>query len=311
MSVKQSKKIGEKLSELPMGQLVRDFLAYLRIEAGLAENTTLAYGRDMVFFLKYCNNNNLKKIENIDPLLIQDYQRRLSESESSEATIKRSLVAIRMFLRYCKLMNLLEDDFTSILEPPKLWQKLPKIADKSKIIKLLDSPDPSEKFYLRDKSILEVLYATGMRASEIADLKCRDINLKIGYLRCFGKGSKERIIPVGKKAVSVVSEYLEKLRPELAKEKSGDSFLLSRTGKPLSRIEIWRIVKKHAVRAGLKDLSAHTLRHCFATHMLGGGADLRSLQEMLGHVDISTTQIYTHVDNDRLRNIHKKFHPRQ
>jgi integrase/recombinase XerD len=162
--------------------------------------------------------------------------------------------------------------------------------------------------------MLELLYATGTRASELANLKTSDLHMSIGYIRCIGKGQKERVIPLGKTAIKYVTAYLEDAddgRFKLAKPNSGDHLFLSRTGKELNRIDIWRIVKKYAKRAGLpKTLSAHTLRHCFATHMLSGGADLRSLQEMLGHADIATTQIYTHVDNDRLKEIHRKFHPR-
>jgi integrase/recombinase XerD len=159
--------------------------------------------------------------------------------------------------------------------------------------------------------ILELLYATGIRASELAELKISDLNLDVGYLRCIGKGRKERVIPVGRTAVAAVKEYMGNLRPKLAKSFSGDFLLLSRTGRPMGRIEIWRLIKKYALRAGMpRKLTVHTLRHCFATHLLAGGADLRSVQEMLGHVDISTTQIYTHVDQEKLRNIHKRFHPR-
>lgn len=312
MSNIQLKKISEKLTAYPLGQLVRDFLAYLKIEAGLAENTTLAYGRDLLAFLKYIQPKAIKNITDIEPDHIQSYQQHLTRSQSSENTIKRALVAIRMLFRYCKLMNMLEDDFSTVLEPPKLWQKLPGICSKEMVIKLLEAPDPAEPYHLRDKALLEILYATGMRASEMSTLNCRDINLEIGYLRCLGKGSKERLVPLGQPAVKACRKYMTELRPCLAKNTPTDALLLSRTGKPLSRIEIWRLVKKYSARAGLpKSLSPHTLRHCFATHLLSGGADLRSLQEMLGHVDISTTQIYTHVDQDRLRSLHKKFHPRQ
>jgi len=159
--------------------------------------------------------------------------------------------------------------------------------------------------------MLELLYATGARASELAHMRTSNLNLDIGYLRCLGKGNRERIIPMGKVAATVTTEYIRNLRPRLVKPFSDDFLLLSRTGRPLSRIEIWRLVKKYAVRAGMpRNLTVHTLRHCFATHLLAGGADLRSVQEMLGHVDIATTQIYTHVDQGRLRSIHKKFHPR-
>jgi integrase/recombinase XerD len=216
-----------------------------------------------------------------------------------------------MFLRFAKLTGLTQDDFTAILDGPKLWQRLPVICSKQQVLNLLNAPSPDEPFYLRDKTTLELLYATGIRASELGSLKTSNLNLDVGYLRCLGKGNRERVIPVGKAAIATTIQYLTGLRPKLAKPFSGDFLLLSRTGRPMGRIEIWRLIKKYAVRAGMpRNLTVHTLRHCFATHLLAGGADLRSIQEMLGHVDISTTQIYTHVDQEKLRRIYKKFHPR-
>ena len=307
----QSRTIGEKLLSLPLGKNVKDFLDYLAVEAGLSKNTVLAYGRDLIGFLKHCEFSKVSRLQQIRPALIQEYLRTLARSNKDESSVKRALVAIRMFLRYARLTGLVEDDFTAILEGPKLWQKLPVICSKQQVFNLLDAPQPSEPFYLRDRAVLELLYATGIRASELAGLKTSSVNLDIGYLRCVGKGNKERVIPVGKAAIAAVTEYVMDLRPKLAKAKSEDFLLLSRTGRPLGRIEIWRLVKKYAVRAGMpRNLTVHTLRHCFATHLLAGGADLRSVQEMLGHVDIATTQIYTHVDHERLRSIHRKFHPR-
>ncbi len=311
-----------------LGQNLKGFLDYLTFEAGLAKNTVLAYGRDLRSFLKYCKCNNTNKIRQIKPALIHNYLRILTQEQKSESSIKRSLVAIRMFLRFGKLTGLVEDDLTSMLESPKVWQKLPCVCSKQQVLELLNAPRADEPFYLRDKAMLELLYATGVRASEIAGLKTSDLNLNIGYLRCLGKGNRERVVPIGKAAVSAINEYLIRPggRPRLAgrgrpkylprattlgSPYSGDFLLLSRTGRPLSRIEIWRLVKKYAIRAGMpRNLTVHTLRHCFATHLLAGGADLRSLQEMLGHVDIATTQIYTHVDQERLRKIHRKYHPR-
>ena len=311
MSSVQLQSSSEKLVSLPLGQCVRDFLDYLIIEAGLSNNTILAYGRDLKGFLVYCNSQKIDGLQQIQPLLIQKYIQVLSRAEKSESSIKRCLVAIRMFLRFGKLTGRIVDDFTTILEGPKLWQRLPIICSKQKVIDLLNAPLPDEHFYFRDRAILELLYATGVRASELTGLKTSDLNLNIGYLRCLGKGNRERVIPIGKAAIAATVDYLRELRPKLAKSRSADFLLLSRTGLPLSRIEIWRLVKKYAMRAGLpKNLTVHTLRHCFATHLLTGGADLRSVQEMLGHVDIATTQIYTHVDQERLRRIHKEFHPR-
>jgi len=307
----QTTSISEKILALPLGKTVKDFLDYLAIEAGLSNNTILAYGRDLKSFLEYCKSSEIRQLQQIDSALIRNYMRILSQGQKGESSIKRCLVAIRMLLRFAKLTGLVEDDPASILESPKIWQKLPVTCNKQQVIDLINAPEPTEAFYLRDKAMLELLYATGVRASELAGLKTSDINLDIGYLRCIGKGGRERVIPIGKAAIAAIVDYLRNLRPQLAKPFSADFLLLSRTGRPMGRIEMWRLVKKYAIRAGMpRNLTVHTLRHCFATHLLAGGADLRSIQEMLGHVDIATTQIYIHVDQERLRRIHKKFHPR-
>jgi integrase/recombinase XerD len=307
----QTQTITSKLDELPLGRLVRDFLSYLTVEGGLSDNTIQGYGRDLRDFLEFCKSGKIGEIRQIKPVLIQKYMIALAKGDKAEASAKRALVAIRMFLRFGKLNGLVEDDFTGILEGPKLWQRLPMVCSKKQVVDLLEAPSPKEKYYLRDKAMLELLYATGVRASEVAGLKIADLNLDVGYLRCIGKGNKERVIPLGKVAAAATLEYLKDMRPKLAKSFSGDFLLLSRTGRPMGRIEIWRLIKRYAARAGMsRNLTVHTLRHCFATHLLAGGADLRSVQEMLGHVDISTTQIYTHVDNERLREIHRKYHPR-
>lgn len=311
MSFVQTKSITEKLISLPIGRHVKDFLDYLTVEAGLSQNTILAYGRDLKTFLEFCKRHNINQLQQIKPAIVRNFQTRLTKLNSSEGSMKRSLAAIRMFLRFAKLTGQIKEDFTAALETPKIWQKLPVICSKKQVFNLLKAPQPEEPFYLRDKAILQLLYATGMRAGEIAVLKTANINFDIGYLRCIGKGKRERIIPVGKTALATTTEYMQNLRPKLLKSFSNDFLFLSRTGHGLSRIEMWRLIKKYAIRAGMpKNLTTHTLRHCFATHLLSGGADLRSIQEMLGHVDIATTQIYTHVDQERLRNIHKQFHPR-
>lgn len=311
MPSSQTQSVGKKLLALPLGLEVKSFLNYLTVEAGLSDNTVLAYGRDLKEFLAYCKTRSVERLQQVQPVIIREHMRILTQEQKSEGSVKRALVAIRMFLRFAKITGLIEDDFSGILEGPKLWQRLPTVCSKEQVLDLLNAPDPDEPFYLRDKAMLELLYATGVRAGELAGLKISDLNLKIGYLRCLGKGSKERVIPIGKVAVAATVEYLTKLRPGLNKPFSGDFLLLSRTGRPMSRIEVWRLVKKYAARAGMpNNLTAHTLRHCFATHLLRGGADLRTVQELLGHVDIATTQIYTHVDQERLREIHRKYHPR-
>lgn len=294
-----------------MGQDVRRFLDYLAIEAGLSENTVLGYGRDLIGFLQFCGDRGLSSVAQINPIIIQAYMQHLAECAKADTSIKRFLAAVRMYLRFSKLTGLIKDDLATILDGPKVWQRLPNICSSQQVINLLESPSPQEPFYLRDKAILELLYATGLRASELAGLGVHDLNLSIGYLRCLGKGNKERVIPIGQKAIEAVSQYISQLRPKLLSAHTQDWLFLSRTGRPLSRIEIWRLVRRHAIRAGMpRGLSTHTLRHCFATHLLSGGADLRSVQEMLGHVSISTTQVYTHIDHHRLREIHKRYHPR-
>jgi integrase/recombinase XerD len=277
----------------------------------LAGNTILAYGRDLKDFLQYCNSIDIKELQQINQAVVQRYIHILGAGDKSESSTKRALVAVRMFIKFAKLTGLIQNDFTAILEGPKLWQRLPIVCSKQQVVDLLNAPSPKEPFYLRDKVMLELLYATGVRASELAGLKIADLNFEVGYLRCKGKGGRERIIPVGKTAIAAAVEYLKGLRPKLNRPFSNDFLLLSRTGRPMGRIEIWRLIKKYALRAGMpRNLTVHTLRHCFATHLLAGGADIRSVQEMLGHVDIATTQIYTHVDMERLRSIHRKFHPR-
>ncbi len=312
MSSIQAQTITRKLAGLTFGAQVQSFLDYLTVEAGLASNTTLGYGRDLVAFLRFCDTRGIQSLTAIDPLLIQAHMKELALAEQSDATVKRFLAALRMFLRHAKMSGLIEDDLTAVLDSPKIWQRLPIVCNKQQVLKLLEAPQPEDAFYLRDKAILELLYASGLRASELAALRIGDLNFGIGYLRCLGKGQRERVVPVGRVAIAVLEDYLANLRPQLARPQSRDWLFMSRTGQPLSRIEVWRVVKKYAQRAGMPSkLTAHTLRHCFATHLLSGGADLRSVQEMLGHVDIATTQIYTHVDGERLRNVHRQFHPRQ
>ncbi len=311
MSSGQIEKLRESLGGLAMGREICSFLDYLSVEAGLSENTLLGYGRDLREFARFCLGKKVDSVSKLSASCVYSYLHYLTGESLAEASINRVLVAIKMFLRFGQLQKLVAEDFTDILEGPKLWQRLPKVCSKEKVLDLLNCPGPEEPYYLRDKAILEVLYAAGCRASEVAGLRCGNVNLKVGFLRCLGKGSKERVIPIGKKACGAIEEYSARLRPRMAKEISKDYLFISRTGRVLDRVDIWRVVKKYARRAGLGDnVSTHTLRHCFATHLLSGGADLRSVQEMLGHVDVATTQIYTHVDSERLRKVHKQYHPR-
>ncbi len=299
------------LRELPLGKIIIKFLNYLSIEAALSPNTELAYARDLLSFANYCNDCGVTDISELEPKILYEYSHTLNMKNKVETSIRRAMVAIKMLLKFALYEGLLTVDLTPYIETPKQWQRVPTTYNKIHIEKLLNEPNQEDAFFMRDRAILEVLYATGMRVSEIARLAIDDIDSKIGYLRCFGKGNKERIVPLGKMAIKAINNYLENERPLLENKDSKNTLFLSRTGKAFDRTNIWRIVKKYAIRAGLGNkLTVHSLRHSFASHLLSGGADLRSVQEMLGHADITTTQIYTHVDQERLRKIHKEFHPR-
>ena len=218
---------------------------------------------------------------------------------------------MRVFLRYLVSEGRDTSSILQQLERPKPERDLPKILSKSQVHQLIAAPDPKSSLFTRDVAILELLYASGLRATELCDLKVRDANLQVGCVRVLGKGMKERIVPLGQAANEAITRYLQESRPKLDRHNI-DRLFLSRTGKPLERIALWMLVEKHAKRCGLLNrVSPHTLRHCFATHLIGGGADLRVVQELLGHSDISTTQIYTHVDQSRLKAVHQKFHPRR
>lgn len=290
---------------------IKGFLDYLLIECGLAANTIGAYRRDLVRFSGYCDGQGLSDPMLLTPVFLQGYVRQMQKEHLATASIARHLAAIKMFLRFHLLTGQVDKDIFSVMERPKTWCRLPVVLDQKRTVELITAADPQAPTYLRDRALLEVLYATGMRASEAADLPLEGINFQIGYLRCLGKGRKERIIPIHAVALNAVSAYVEELRPRLMKERSCPNVFVSRTGRALSRIEVWRIVRRAAVRAGLTGkVTPHTLRHCFGSHLLHGGADLRVVQELLGHADVTTTQIYTHVDQQRLRAMHKKYHPR-
>jgi integrase/recombinase XerD len=309
----QVQNLYQRLGLFPLGGHICAYLDYLCLEAGLSENTVLAYGRDLCDFAGYCAGSGIDSPAAVDANIIISYQHELTLSGKIESSVRRALVAVKMFLQFALASGLSSQSVTEFLESPKLWQKLPQVYNTDAVNKLLNEPDvQQDRYYLRDKAILEILYATGMRASETVSLKLSDINLKAGYLRCTGKGSKERIVPVGVPAIKAVDAYLKKQRDELLCEnKPSDVLFLTQRGRPLERTFLWRMVKKYASRAGLgRKLTTHSLRHSFATHLLSGGADLRSVQELLGHADISTTQIYTHVDSERLKKIHREFHPR-
>jgi len=217
-----------------------------------------------------------------------------------------------MFYRFLVQERLAKDDVAGVLESPKLVRPLPNVLGSAEVDKLLSAPDVRDWMGLRDKAALELMYATGMRVSELVELTMEGLNLDVGFIRCRGKGDKERIVPIGKAAKEAIARYIEKVRPKLQKEGGQDSHLfLSRLGRKISRVSFWKMIKRNTKLARIKkDITPHTLRHSFATHLLERGADLRVVQEMLGHADIATTQIYTHINKERLKSIHKQFHPR-
>ncbi|MBI5143877.1 MAG: tyrosine recombinase XerD, partial [Candidatus Omnitrophica bacterium] len=226
-------------------------------------------------------------------------------------SISRALAAIKVFYRFLVQERLAKDDVAGILESPRLIRPLPNVLGANEVDRLLAAPDVRDWMGIRDKAALELIYATGMRVSEIVELSTDGLNLDVGFIKCKGKGSKERMVPIGKVARNSISKYIEKVRPRLLKQRQDAHLFLTRLGKKVSRQSFWKMIKRYAKKARIKkDIAPHTLRHSFATHLLERGADLRVVQEMLGHVDISTTQIYTHINKERLKAIHKQFHPR-
>lgn len=294
-----------------LDSLIDAFADYLDVECGLAHNTIRAYRADLSAFVKYLKERNVVSAANVDAEMVVEYMMRLKESGRSVATIARSLVTIRMFFRFLWAEGHIEKDTTSLIESPRLSHKLPSFLNPNEVTRLLSAPAKDTRYGARDRAILEVLYATGARVSEVCDLRLTSVNLDYGFVRCFGKGNKERIVPIGKPAVAAIRRYLALSRPRFLKRRQSDYLFVSRSGRPLNRVQLWRIVRKHALKAGVRGAAhPHVLRHSFATHMIEGGADLRVVQEMLGHVSIATTQIYTHTDQRRLKSLHKKFHPR-
>ena len=301
-------------TELPGASCVHldAFLDYLQVECGLSVNTRKAYRRDLTRFLGYLD----APLEKLTTRRIEGFMKYCKDAGLAVSSSARALAAVRTFCKYLVIQGVLRLDISAGMEAPKKWNRLPTILDSRGVDELLAAPgEETDQFALRDRAILTLLYATGMRAAEIVGLKLCDVNFNLGVVRVLGKGNKERIVPAAAKALDVARAYMETARGEQvageSESKPTAPLFLSHTGKPLAREDIFRIVRKYVRRVGLKgNVSPHTLRHCFATQLLSHGADLRSVQEMLGHADISTTQIYTHVDSSRLKALHKKFHPR-
>lgn len=287
---------------------LKGYLAYLATECGLSDNTLAAYRHDLSRFLSFLGERDPL---DVSPTQIEDFLSSEKARGLRVTSIARALVSVRMFYRFLVSEGLAGVEATATLESPRTWRRLPNFLTVAEVKMLLKAPKGRKPLALRDRAILETFYAAGARVAEVAAITLSNLKLDLALVILFGKGSKERVVPLGRPALAAIANYLENARPHLAKPDSGETLFLGVRGKGLSRMHIWRLVKKYARVAGIrKNVHPHTLRHSFATHLLEGGADLRTVQEMLGHASISTTQVYTHVDRDRLKAIHHKFHPR-
>ena len=296
-----------------MLDILEHFSGFLVMEKGLSNNSVSAYISDLKSFVEYLNGNGILSFEKVKREVILDYLGVCREKGMESSSIARRLVSIKVLFRYLFQEKLIKTDITDVMDSPKLWRLLPDFLSSTEIDKMLrvfpaNGKDP---LVFRNRTILEVMYACGLRVSETAGLQLRGFLLDQDILRVTGKGDRERIVPIGKTASDLLRRYMDEIRPELLKSDNETTMFLSKTGRKLNRERIWAIVKEAAKLAGInKNIHPHTLRHSFASHLLENGADLRIIQEMLGHADISTTQIYTHVDEKRLLNVHKQFHPR-
>ena len=293
-------------------RLIVGFLDHLRVECGLASATAEAYRRDLKHFLRHLHARGVSELKDLTPPDVEGFLRYGHGQGWMASSIARSLAAVRTLCKYLVLEKVLRRDPAETVQTPNKWNRLPTVLDHGDVSELLATPDPQQDAHaLRDRAILHVLYATGARASEAAGLNIADVNFRTQTVRVFGKGSKERVVPIAGISLDVIEEYMARHRPTLVRKPDAGKLFLSRTGKALTREDIYRIVVKYVRRCGVSGkTSPHTLRHSFATQLLQRGADLRSVQDMLGHADIGTTQVYTHVDAARLRAIHAKFHPR-
>ena len=306
VSVRQST-LPEEWIEMA-GRIEESFLDYLRVEKGLSQNTLIAYRNDLEKLSRFADEHG-KDVLSVERDDLKSFIQHLHNTGLEARSIARALVTVRNLYKFLVLDGHLKRDPSANLESPKSWQSLPKFLVSEEVDRLLDSPDVSQDLGLRDKAMLEVLYATGLRVSELVALKISDLNLDLGFLLTLGKGSKERTVPLGQSAINWVRKYLT-ARTRILNGKPCSYLFVNGKGQPLTRQVFWKLIVDYGEKAGIGHITPHLLRHSFATHLLENGADLRSVQMMLGHSDISTTQIYTHITNERLREVYKKFHPR-
>ncbi len=291
--------------------LLDQFATSLAVEKNRSQNTIDAYHRDSRRFLEIIKYKNHQTLKELKPTDISNYLKKLKEGGLSSASLARNLAAVKGFLRYCLNEGIIEANPAQNISAPRLWRRMPSVLSTGQVESILTAPTDETAQGVRDGAMLETLYATGLRVSELVSLQMKDINLDAGYLSTVGKGSKERLVPLGEYATRRVTNYRSGARQDILKGKVSEYLFVSRFGKRMSRQSFWKIVKKYALKAGIrKEISPHSLRHSFATHLLEHGADLRTVQQMLGHSDITTTQIYTHVAQTRLKEIYDKIHPR-
>jgi len=291
--------------------LLDNFLNYIAVEKGLSRNTLEAYNRDLIRYIDFLEGKGVSPLT-ATPSQIVSFLSTLKERGLSVRSYTRCLVAIRMFYRFLLKGRHISSSPTSYIDLPRFFKKLPAVLSLEDVERLLDAPDTKKPLGLRDKAMLEVLYATGLRVSELVSLRLMDLNLQAGYVTAFGKGSKERLIPIGDSAIQWVTRYLASARDRLLKGSHSDYVFVTTRGDRMTRQGFWEVIKRYAIRVGIDKgrVKPHTIRHSFATHLLERGADLRSVQTMLGHTDISTTQIYTHIRREWLKAIHERYHPR-
>lgn len=291
--------------------MLESFLTYLVVIKGLSKNTSHSYKTDIEKLFAFIESKELDSITKLKSNHISEFLAELNISGLNISSINRCIVSVKQFFKYLMLENIIKTDPTANLVSPRMKKTIPDVLSLEDIEKILNVPDLTKFEGLRDSAMLEILYASGLRVTELVELKQVNINYDHGYLIVMGKGSKERIVPIGMTSIKKINDYLELSRPHLAKDKISDYLFITRRGTCFTRQGFWKLIKAYAKEAGiLKNISPHTIRHSFATHLLERGADLRTIQLLLGHSDISTTQIYTHVESKRLREIHNKYHPR-
>lgn len=287
------------------------FLDHLAVERGLSPRTLDAYGRDVRRLVDFLEGRGVRSPAQAGPGEIREFVYALKDRGLQASSIRRNLSAIRTWFSYLVAEGVVLVDPTDRVDMPRTWRRLPEALGRAEVERLLEAPDPGDRLYWRDRALLETAYASGVRVSELTGMKVRDLDLEEGLAVVIGKGSKERVVPIGRAALRCLEVYLREIRPRLVRGRGGGALFVNARGQPLSRMGVWKILRRHVRRAGLtRRVTPHTLRHSFATHLLEGGADLAAVQELLGHSDIATTQIYTHVEREYLRDVHRRFHPR-